>query len=414
MLNQFGDVRTKLFIEEGLLASVLASLDIIETQSVRIACTDGKKIFINPESWNKESFIKDFAILLHEMMHVVLEHPWIGTEIAKDRKDQFLLNCIGDIIINRSLKNQGYQLIDGALISFKQISESCADLDNIGINEQTILWFFEEVKKRLQGKDIGCGPQGGGKGRKSKRGQDGQDGEEGQGQGQPLPGGCYRPNNNEAERTEVAGAVKAALSSGLVGKIAGEIKTLLENFEKTKTDWKSILRRFLNVKFHKSWTYTPIGRMPRQYGFAGGSVVLPVLEKTQADKVHLSMIVDSSGSISDEVLYKFACEVFSLLKSFARSVRLIVCDADVQQDFLIDSVSKIPREFKGRGGTLFTSAFKAISKKPWGNVLIVLTDGEIGDLSELQKPKVLDVIWCVVNNDSFSPPFGRVVKMVYK
>jgi predicted metal-dependent peptidase len=101
------------------------------------------------------------------------------------------------------------------------------------------------------------------------------------------------------------------------------------------------------------------------------------------------------------------------MRSFTKSIRLIVTDADIQQDIFIDDVKKIPKEFKGRGGTLFSSAFKAISKKPWGNVLIVLTDGEIGDLGSLQKPRAMDVIWCVVNNEKFDPPFGRVVHLVY-
>jgi predicted metal-dependent peptidase len=416
MLKGFSDVRTKLFIDEAFLASVLASLEIIEDESVPVACTDGKRIFINPTRWNDEEFMKNFSVLLHEMLHVALEHPWISSQLVVDPQDQFILNCIGDVIINKTLKNQGYKLIDGALESFAQIAPECSDLDKIGINEQTIVWFYEEVKKRLPKRQgIGCGPQGGGRGPQGQ-GQQGR-GQEQSGIGQrgkaPLPGGCYKPNRNEVERAEISGAVKAALEAGLPGKIAGELKKLIDKLEKTKTDWKSILRRYLNIKFHRSWTYAPVGRMPRQYSFAGSSVILPVLEKSNSDKLNLSLIVDSSGSISDDTLYKFACEIFSLLRSFAKKIRLIVCDAALQQDVWVDDVNKIPHEFKGRGGTLFSSAFKAISKKPWGNVLIVLTDGEIGDLSDLNKPRAMDVIWCVVNNEKFDPPFGRVVHLIY-
>jgi predicted metal-dependent peptidase len=412
MLKEFGDVRTKLFLDEAFLASVLASLEIIETESVPVACTDGKRIFINPERWNDEDLSKNFGVLLHEMLHVALEHPWVGSQIVSDQNDQLLLNCVGDIIINKTLESQGYKLIEGALTRFAQLGEECKDLDNVAISEKTILWFYDEVKKRLKGKQGG----GGSKGSKDGRGKQNQsEGEQGQGNGRTaMPGGCYKSNKNEGERAEVAGAVKAALEAGLPGKVAGELKKLIESFEKTKTDWKALLRKYLNVKFYRTWTYTPVGRMPRQYTFAGSSVILPVLDKNQADKVYLSMIVDSSGSISDDILYKFACEIFSLMRTFAKSIRLIVCDADVQQDLWIGNVKDIPKEFKGRGGTLFQAAFKRISKKPWGNVLIVLTDGEIGDLGSLVKPHAMDVIWCVVNNEKFNPPFGRVVTLVYQ
>jgi predicted metal-dependent peptidase len=398
MLENFSDIRTKLFIEEAFLASVLASLEVVESSSVEIACTDGKKILINPARWNSHNLRENFGVLLHEMLHVALEHPWISSQLV-DQKDQYILNCVADIIINKALEKQGYKLIDGALTKFAQIAPECSDLDKIAISEHTLIWFYDEVKRRLQQRTR-CWQGDGGQG--DQRG------------GSPLPGGCYKPNRNEGEKAEISGAVRAALEAGLPGKIAGELKKMLNKLEQTQTDWKSLLRKYLNIKFRRSWTYTPVGRMPRQYVFAGSSVLLPVLDKNQADRVIMSIIVDSSGSVSDDMLYKFACEIFTLMRVFAKSVRLIVNDADIQQEVFIDDVNKIPKEFKGRGGTLFTNAFKRISKNPWGNILIVLTDGEIGDLSSLIKPRAMDVIWCVVNNENFDPPFGRVVKLIYQ
>jgi predicted metal-dependent peptidase len=98
----------------------------------------------------------------------------------------------------------------------------------------------------------------------------------------------------------------------------------------------------------------------------------------------IALAVDTSGSIDESLLRRFAAEVASVLEKAEPLLRMIVCDADVHQvqDFSGREGAKLLRgfEFKGGGGTDFRPAIAEAAKwKP--DLLIYLTDlqGDTGD-----------------------------------
>ena len=119
--------------------------------------------------------------------------------------------------------------------------------------------------------------------------------------------------------------------------------------------------------------------------------------------------MDTSGSIDDAILKRFAAEVAAVLEQTEPQLRLIVCDADVHQvqDFSGRNAARLLRgfQFNGGGGTDFRPAIAEATKwKP--DLLIYLTDleGEAGT-----EPKY-PVLWAVPEGGA-TAPWGKIIEL---
>jgi predicted metal-dependent peptidase len=124
----------------------------------------------------------------------------------------------------------------------------------------------------------------------------------------------------------------------------------------------------------------------------------------------IALAVDTSGSIDESLLRRFAAEVASVLEKTEPLLRLIVCDADVHQvqDFSGREGAKLLRgfEFKGGGGTDFRPAIAEAAKwKP--DLLIYLTDlqGNTGD------EPAFPVLWAMPEGKA-AAPWGKIVELI--
>ena len=125
--------------------------------------------------------------------------------------------------------------------------------------------------------------------------------------------------------------------------------------------------------------------------------------------------LDTSGSMSDDDM-AYAVSQLKALDSRATGV-LVPNDAAPHWKGAIDIYSAkdlTKTKCIGRGGTAFKEIFDDYPKKVGRDfdVIIVLTDGGIFDMNEIKKPKGVDVVWVLCNNDtSFNPPFGLVAPL---
>jgi predicted metal-dependent peptidase len=120
--------------------------------------------------------------------------------------------------------------------------------------------------------------------------------------------------------------------------------------------------------------------------------------------------VDTSGSIDESLLRRFAAEVAAVLEKTEPLLRLIVCDADVHQvqDFSGREGAKLLRgfEFKGGGGTDFRPAIAEAAKwKP--DLLIYLTDLQGNTGHEPPFP----VLWAMPEGKA-AAPWGKIIELI--
>jgi hypothetical protein len=121
------------------------------------------------------------------------------------------------------------------------------------------------------------------------------------------------------------------------GSLAGIFNRLVRELPKVKTPWERILRDFLFR--HARRKHRPDPSRPSRRWLALESdlrqregVDLPFERATSAARTgRISLAVDTSGSIDESLLRRFAAEVAAVLEKTEPHLRLIVCDADIHQ-----------------------------------------------------------------------------------
>jgi predicted metal-dependent peptidase len=204
--------------------------------------------------------------------------------------------------------------------------------------------------------------------------------------------------------------LKAARSS-----LAGVLSRLASELPKVRTPWELILRGLL-FRHARRRRRPDSSRPTRRWLALEGElrehegVNLPFERATTAGRTgRIALAVDTSGSIGESLLDRFAAEVAAVLDQTEPLLRLIVCDAKVHRvhEFSSREGAKALREFqfRGGGGTDFRPAIAEAAKwKP--DLLIYLTDleGPTGD------EPAFPVLWAVPEGKS-GAPWGRIVEL---
>lgn len=126
-------------------------------------------------------------------------------------------------------------------------------------------------------------------------------------------------------------------------------------------------------------------------------------------------LLDTSGSMSDEDLVHGVKEL--KLVSGVGEGWVVPCDATPYWDKAtrITSTGDLARtQLVGRGGTVFTEFFRDLPSQKFGqnvDLLIIITDGDCGEIPLDLKPPGMDVLWIITNKRDFKPNFGRVCQL---
>lgn len=163
-------------------------------------------------------------------------------------------------------------------------------------------------------------------------------------------------------------------------------------------DWRQQLRKYISgtVEIRPIFNRHP-RRFPELVGIVPGYVYRP-------EKARVMAVIDTSGSISPEMLNKICGE----LDRMSRSHKMIIveCDAVVHATY---SYSGSIRCVKGRGGTDLRPPFKSdILKTIHPDVIVYFTDG-FGSAPD-RAPRV-PVIWCVTASGEKPAAWGREIRL---
>ena len=120
----------------------------------------------------------------------------------------------------------------------------------------------------------------------------------------------------------------------------------------------------------------------------------------------LNLVLDTSGSMEDEIP-----RMLGSLEQFARAasvttVRILQCDVNVTFDELVEIDDLAKFQAQGGGGSDMSPAMLRLADDPTVEHVIVMTDGWID-----YPPTVpYDVLWALSEeNDGFQPEYGRVI-----
>jgi predicted metal-dependent peptidase len=391
--NSIDKILSTLVLKSPLLGYVTLQCQIVLKDDLpSVAATDGRKIMVSP-AFFELSTAEQVGVLAHEAAHVVLDHVR-----RLKGKDAYLANVAADCAANTLLLEAGFSLPEG-VITAQYISKLTREK-------------VEEIKK-MSAEEIyallvrSLPSTGGGGDGEDGDGEDG-DGEDGEGgeDGAPLPrqgrgskwgvGGGENdlaPSEDSEREGEGTGreGKETVLSPGssapktperlrdeaeafarAVGKFPGGIARIFGKLRRPRVDWRSVIRDVILAGWRTPMRAPlPHRRLPDLLGnrMMGGGAV--------------AVLVDTSGSISEEMLSQFASEVFSIVKTINAVVFIIPWDAEAYGVYRVSSTSEVITVFKehlqGGGGTVLTPALELLEKEwfkltPRPGTIVIFSD----------------------------------------
>ncbi len=207
---------------------------------------------------------------------------------------------------------------------------------------------------------------------------------------------------------------KEAAKSAALGKAMGKLKgrgtesgdatqTVMALRGMYKTPWEAALQKWIESVAPGERTYL----RPSRREVAGGDVVLAGRKR---ESWMLNVVLDTSGSMSDEISPALGaiadfCEQLSV-----DEIRLVQCDADVTGDEVLSPEALANYQVSGFGGSNLSPAMRTLAEDGRVTAAVVITDG---DIEYPQEEMPYDVLWVVTSGASmsFNPPYGRIVRM---
>lgn len=364
--------RSSLILTNPFFGALTLRLKIIEDpKRVKKLATDGKSVIYNPEYINTLTDAELKGKLCEVTMHNALGHPW-----RRDARDLKLWNRAADAVTHPILKGSGFTLTKDIKVR--------ADMEGKSAEEAYAILLREDPPGGGGGKG-----QGGGSGQQPPQGGQGGQGEgDGEGEGEVheddgLDAGAVlspqaeSPSEAKAQETEWrVAATQAAQMAKLQGKLPAGLERMIEENNRNKVDWKSVLRRFMTQiqKTDYSW------RRPKSR-YAAMGLYLPEAYNEAMPPVVIA--VDTSGSIGQAELDLFGAEINAVVKEARPEKTYIVyCDATVNRvdEFLPDEEIKLTP--CGGGGTSFKPPFAWAEKHDVDPACLIYLTDMYGDFPE--------------------------------
>ena len=324
--------------------------------------TDGSKLYYNEQWISGLSVAEVRGVICHELLHAALHHTM---RVGSRKKALWNIAC--DYAINP-------MVLDGAPESIKLPPGGCLNMDWKDKSAEEIYDLLIKNGEEAPGDFI----------------IDLMDGE----------------FVSEAEaltqeaRWNVA-LTQAAIIAQQAGNLPGAFKRLIDQISTPKVDWRAQLRALLTEFSPQDFSWA---RPNRRH--LSNDLILPSLTGASAGKI--VCVIDTSGSISDEILQRFGSEIVGIRDSVMPStLEIIYCDAHIDHIDTFENGDEVCFEMHGGGGTDFRPPFAHIEKADeMPKCLVYLTDG-YGPFPG-QAPNY-PVIWAMISE--VQPPWGQIVKI---
>lgn len=353
---QLQAARLKLAKERPYLASALWTLQPVEFKKGTMAVDMYWRLYYNPKYIDKLTIDEFSGALYHEICHLLRQHNQRMKNFPKN-----IANIAADIEVNNDLIDEGVTLPKGIItprdfnLPEKLLAEEYANLLMQNKNQQQMQQQNQNFPLPGGGRCGSCAT--------------------GQLEDWELPEGTgEQPGISESEAELIRRNVAVAIQQASMqrGDVPAHLKRWAEKKLKPKVNWRkelatAIKNTISNVAGCIDYSYSKPSRRPYK------DIIMPSLRQPS---ISVAVVVDTSGSVSDNMLSQALAEIDGILKSVGlkNGVHYIACDAEVHVSKKITDIKQA--ELEGGGGTDMGVGIKAaMSLKPRPNVCIVLTDG---------------------------------------
>lgn len=320
--------------------------------------------------FNDLSIEERVAVLRHECEHILRGHipraKELAPEVYENKED------LAENVIN-SMKHQGLNIAMDCAINghIKGLPDWAVFPKNFDLKDgETFEWYMEQLKNNEKAKSFMSFDD-----HSLWRESDKQD--------------------KETLKEKIRQAVnKAAQKARAAGKMTSDNELLVSELNKVSVNWKEQLRRFIarTSEFHFEPTKK---KRNRRYG-----IMYP--GQMKVEDLHIGVITDSSGSVSDQAYTQFMAEIGNI----AKYAKVTVVDADCEvKDAYVWKKGK-PKYRKGCGGTAYQPGFDYFNKIKDIDAVIYFGDMDSSDTPK--KPKY-PVLWSIVGSQEPPAKFGAKI-----
>lgn len=398
------------FLDAALCKFVQTPVKI--TDSV---ATDGQHLYYDTR-WVLERYRQGREVLtrdyLHVTLHCVFHHPFIHTLVDMDLWD---LAC--DIAVENVIHELGLKATDAPRAEAQTAVLSDLKEELKVLNAERVYRYFldthatpEEIRRLredfladdhdiwyIRGKSA---PEGDGEesGSDTKRAPD----QAGTGSSRSMDDSRLAGNQKDRERTEreweeISRRAKVELetASREWGERAGSLSQSLRAMHREHYDYGEFLRKFAALTETMKLNDEEFDYIYYHYGMElyDNLPLIEPLEYQEVPKIREFVIaIDTSGSVSGELVQRFMEKTYNILKESERfaskvNIHIIQCDAEIQDVTNITDTEQFDEylrtmELHGFGGTDFRPVFRyveeRIREKTFTNLggLIYFTDGK--------------------------------------
>lgn len=382
MSDKIMKAKVGIILTQPFFATLMLRRQFIADDTIETANTNGKDIRYNPTWVDSLPTDQLQGVICHELLHSTLMH-----HLRREGRDIRDWNKACDYALNPVLLDSGMRLPEWALVEDRFRNMSAESIYKVLAGEKQ-----EDNPNQPQ-------PQG--------NNQDGQQQpDNGQGNDPGRMGGVEdAPVHSQAEMVEAEAQAKQELAQAIQvakqqGKLPGGIERLVEEIMQPKVAWQEVLARFLDEVVKNDYSFSKPN--PR---YIGSGFILPSLHNVEMGEIVL--MVDTSGSIDEELLDTFAGEMQDIVSTFNATIRVLYVDSEFQGEQLIEPDDVFKLEPKGGGGTDFKPGFKYIEEQGiTPKAVVYFTDGYCSSFPD--EPDC-PLLWGVYNNTNFSPTFGETI-----
>lgn len=388
IIEKLTTARIGLLLRHPFFGNMATRMKLIDASAwCSTLATDGRNFYYSNDFVNQLTAKECEFGFAHEVLHNVFDH--MG---RRDFREPQLANIAADFAVNQICK-------DERIGEFPKVIRVFQDDKYRG-------WSYEQIYQDLYEKAEkgGDGPVGemldehlDGDGDGDGEGKDGdQDG-----------GGKGRPKLTEEEkkqiRDEIKEAMVAAAQAAGAGKVPAGVARMITDFTEPKMDWRQMLRMNIQSIFKSNFSFTRPNRKSQHCG-----AILPGMMNDET--IDVSVAIDMSGSISDEMAKDFISEVKGIMDEYKDFKLDLWCfDTSVYNyaKFTGDTAEEImDYKVKGGGGTDFDVNYEFMKEngiEP--KRFIMFTDGyPCGSWGD---EDYCESLFIVHGNDSIVSPFGQ-------
>lgn len=386
--------RVRMLLKTPFFGNLATRLKLVDGSGwVPTAATDGKHLYYNVDFFAKMDKKEIEFVVAHEVMHCVYDHM-----TRRGSRDPRLWNCAGDYLING-------ELVEQKIGRLPTVVKCLHDTKYAGMCTEEVYNLLVEDDKKGKGDksmdsfDTHLDPEKGkgGSGKGDKEGEGDPSGYNGQ-----IP---MDEEERKAMADEITQAVMQAAKVAGAGNTPGGVKRMLKDLTEPQMNWREILNMQIQSCVKSDFTFARPNRKTW-----GTGIILPGM--TVENALDVDIAIDTSGSISNDMLRDFLGEVKGIMDQFSDFVvRVWTFDTSVHnmQKFTPDTIDEIlSYDIQGGGGTEFMVNWDFMKEEGIEpNRFLVFTDGypwgSWGDEA------YCDTVFLIHGNKTIVAPFGMTV-----